>query len=66
MKVNNKQLEKIKAAYKNVEQAQVSFNNYLKGVADAIGVDDSKQYNFDFETGEFKEVKNDTNSNVQD
>ena len=66
MKVTDKQLEKIKAAYQSVEQAQQAFNNYLKGIADAIGVDDTKQYNFDFKNGEFKEVKNDTDSNIQD
>lgn len=64
MKVNNKQLEKIKAAYQQVEQAQQAFNNYLKGIADAIGVDDTKQYNFDFKTGEF--IENETDSKVQD
>jgi hypothetical protein len=66
MKINEQQLKKVKAAYQQVEQAQMAFNNYLKGIGDAIGLDETKQYNFDFEKGEFKEVKNESNSNIQD
>lgn len=59
MKLTDKQKEKIKAKYEALQQAQQAFNNYLQGVGDAVGLDESKQWNFDFQTFEFKEVEKD-------
>lgn len=58
MKLTDKQKQKIKAKYEALQQAQLAFNNYLQGVGDAVGLDESKQWNFDFESMEFKEVEN--------
>lgn len=58
MKLTDKQKQKIKAKYEALQQAQLAFNNYLQGVGDAVGLDESKKWNFDFESMEFKEVEN--------
>lgn len=56
---NEKQREKIKAKYKAVEQAQAAFQAYLQGVGDMCELDETKQYEFDFQKLEFIEKEQD-------
>ena len=59
IKPSKKQAEKIAEKYREVEQAQKAFNNYLQGVGDMLELDASKQWNYDFKEGQFIEVKQD-------
>jgi hypothetical protein len=56
-KPNKQQQEKIIKKQEQVEIAQLALNNYLEGVADNCNLDPKKKWNYDFKTGEFKEVK---------
>lgn len=59
IKITDKQLAKVKELHKNVQLAQMVRDTYLEACGSELNPD--KKWDFDFNTGEFKEIKNDTN-----